>query len=165
MGSRGDHLWEISMSFKDSHIVILNLNCFISFSRPPWLNFICNLMLEENFIFIHLYLLKAVSRLSFSHFVNNANNERTKSQLRVKRIFLPRNNIKYFKQQKRTLKNYWAKNFQNHSCNPIQSVLWGCPTLSTVIFAVLFITSFNVLSAVIFMFHSIWWQFPLFELW
>ena len=31
-------------------------------------------MLEENFIFIHLYLLKAVSRLSFSHFVNNASN-------------------------------------------------------------------------------------------
>ena len=68
MGSRGDRLWEISMSFRDSHIVM-------SFSRQPWLiiNFIWNLMREENFIFIYIYLLKDVSPLSFSHFVNNTN--------------------------------------------------------------------------------------------
>ena len=158
MGSRGDRLWEISMSFKDSHIVMLNLNCFMSFSRPPWLiiNFIWILMIEEN-----LNLLNAVSRLSFSHFVNNANNayifttELEKFLVNDKITawrqtnMCPKQYIRYYKQQKWTLKNFKAKNFQKHRCNRIQSVLWGCPTLSPVIFAVLFITAFNVLSAVI----------------
>ena len=164
MGSRGDHLWEISMSFKDSHIVILNLNCFISFSRPPWLNFICNLMLEENFIFIHLYLLKAVSRLSFSHFVNNANNERTNHSFASKEYFSPEiiSNISNNKKELwktirlRIFKTTGAIRF-NQSFEVVQPCL--------LLYLLLFITSFKVLSAVIFMFHSIWWQFPLFELW
>ena len=69
-------------------------------------------MLEENFIFIYLYLLKAVSPLSFSHFVNNANNayiftvELEKFLVNDKitawrqKNMSPKHYIKYYKQKK-----------------------------------------------------------------
>ena len=46
-------------------------------------------------------------------------------------------------------------------CNPFQSS--NLCILLPFVFPVLFITSFNSLSD--YLFHSIWWQFPLFEFW
>ena len=43
------------------------------------------------------------------------------------------------------------------------NLLQVCASLLPFLFPVLFITSFNSLSD--YLFHSIWWQFPLFEFW
>ena len=43
------------------------------------------------------------------------------------------------------------------------NLLQVCASLLPFVFPVLFITSFNSLSD--YLFHSIWWQFPLFEFW
>jgi len=69
-------------------------------------------MPEENFIFIYLYLLKDVSRLSFSHFVNDTNDAyiftmelekflvNDKITASCQTNVCPKHYIRYYKQQK-----------------------------------------------------------------
>ena len=124
-----------------------NLLSYCSFSSPL-------LALLKRYLDVNQFEKESIPALEL---LLEINCKLTKSQLCIKQICLPSIKSNVSKNKNELLKTCLGNKISKTGpyCNPFQS----CPSLSSFIFASLFIKSFNVLSGYL-MFYSTWWQVP-----